>query len=323
MKRSVLLFLFVSFIICSSIYSGGEASAQVAEVELQQFLIEINWTSDELMDYLQFHEVSLEEFDSITELRDFLGTPITSENLNGLLSEYNIDQNDLQTLLAEFGETIDDYQFIEDLNLDVEFFLNYQEDFIVVNDFLSLFALTEDEIQTLFDHFRSLEDESRKENLNELTMSLDAVNYLRGADQLSTEEEESLLSLWNDMFEALQIDASFFLEKDDEKIEVELNDLIEKQSFDGYNLLMFLHNYEGELLATLAFSEEMFDSHLMYESLEHIVEVASLADEYHGMLQTAKLPVTAAHYLSNILFSLFLIISGIAILVLVKRRVNA
>ncbi len=323
MKRSVLLFLSVSLMFCLVIYSGNGANAQVEDADLQQLLNDINWTYEELNDYLQFHEVSLDDFDSLAQLNEFLGTPITGENLDELLLKYSIDFGELEILLAEFGETIDDYHFIEDLDLDIEFFLSYQEDFIVVNDFLSLFGLTENEIQTLFDHFSQLDEESAKQKLNEVNSSLEALNYLRGADQLSTEEEELLLSLWEDLFEAAEIDATFFLEKNDLQIEVELRDVVEKQSFDDFSLLMLLQNDEGDLLATLSFSEEMLDSHLMYESLEHIVEVAVLADEYRGQLQTAKLPTTAGHYVSNILVSLLLIIGGFIMLQFAKRRVHA
>jgi hypothetical protein len=83
---------------------------------------------------------------------------------------------------------------------------------------------------------------------------------------------------------------------------------------------MTLHNFEGDVLATLVFSGNMLDTHLMYESLEQLSGVAELADDYREMLAVAKLPITAGHFVTYIVLSLFLITAGFLMVIAVRRR---
>lgn len=320
MKRSVLLFTCVSLLLVSVIVSEHVVAAQVNETELQQYLVTNNWSKEELIDYLQFYDLVIADFDSWAELQDFLGTLITTENLNDLFGEYGIDQSDLEILLAEYGETIDDYKFIEDLDLDVEFFLAHKDEFSIVNDFVSLFGITEAETKKLFTHISGLDEKQSSEKLDNIFASLEALKYVREKDDLSADEQEQLLSLWNAMLEALDIEASFFLIKEEAITQVELKDLISEETLNGYSLQMSLHKFTGEHLATLLFSGEVLDSYIMYESLEQVGEVVKLADEYHEMLEIAKLPKTAGNFVVNILISIFLIVSGFAIIVTVQMR---
>jgi processed acidic surface protein len=323
MKRSVLLFTCVSFLLVSIVISEHVVAAQVNEVELQQYLVNNNWSKEELIDYLQFYDFTLADFDSLVELQDFLGTSITTENLNDLLGKYRLDHSDLEILLAEYGETIDDYKFIEDLDLDIEFFLAYNDKFSTVNDFVSLFGITEAEIQNLFNHTSELDEERTWEKLNNIYATLEALKYVRDKDDLSEAEQEQFLSLWIEMFEALDIDARFFLVKEEAMTPVELKNIISEETLNGSLLQMSLHKLAGEHLATLVFSAEMLDSDLMYEALEQIGEVVKLSGEYRQMLEIAKLPKTAGNFVVNILVSIFLIISGFAMLVTVQRRTTA
>ncbi|UTW70074.1 processed acidic surface protein [Anaerobacillus sp. HL2] len=73
----------------------------------------IYWSEEELNDYLSFYDYSLQQFNSLQEIQDFLGTPINNDNLYDLLGKYNMQHNDLEILLAEYGEMLDDYKFIE------------------------------------------------------------------------------------------------------------------------------------------------------------------------------------------------------------------
>lgn len=62
----------------------------------------------------------------------------------------------------------------------------------------------------------------------------------------------------------------------------------------------------------------MVESHLMYESLEQMSEIATLAIDYRETLQSAKLPNTATNYVTNIIISTILIIFGFIMLASVR-----
>ncbi|MCT8139464.1 processed acidic surface protein [Anaerobacillus sp. CMMVII] len=319
MKRSVFLFTCV-FVMITSICLQPTANAQVNEAQLNQYLTSINWTTGDLIDYLSFFDYELGDFESLEELEMFLGTPITNENLNELLGKYDMTHSDLEQLLAEYGETLDDYKFIDDLDLDVQFFLGHHEEFSIANDFLSLFGLTEDEMENLFEHIGKVDKDILEQNLNPVFKGLEELSYLQGVAKLSPEEQEQLFALWEQMFVAFQLDARFYLVKDETMSPIELQSLVNRDELEGYSLFMALHNLEGDVLATLAFSEDMLASHLMYESLDQLGQISKLAGEYSEMLATAKLPITAANFIENIVLSVLIISFGVLMVVVARRR---
>lgn len=321
MKRSVFVFLMILISINVLFLNENSVKAEISEGELKQYLVNLNWTNEQLENHLQFHNKNINDFDSFNDLQKFLGTPINNENLNNLLGNHDLEYNDLEMLLGEFGETIDDYQFIEDLELDVEFYLSYQEDFTVVNDFLSIFGLTEEELHNLFTHFSQINDDNMNEKLTSLRQSIYELNGNREDEQLSNNEIQHVFYFWQQLFEAMQLNSIVYLENNESMAEAEFSQLV-RANVQGYNMEMLLYNNEGHLLATLNMSEEQLNSYLMYESLEQITDVATIAQQYRGLVQTAKLPTTAGHFITKILLSMFLIVSGFIMLFVARRRVT-
>lgn len=320
MKRSVLF--FICFLVSVSFTNCLQevARAQVTQEQLDQYLTNLNWTTGELVEYLEFLDYSIEDFDSLEELKSFLGTPITNENLQNLFGKYNLTHHDLEVLLAEYGESLDDFKFIEDLDFHIEFFLNYQEEFSIVNDFLSLFGLTENEMENIFEHISHAEINEQK--LESIFRSLEVLSYLQGADELSNEEKAEVFSIWNELLETLKIDGRYYLVENEEMTSIELETLLTEEALEDFRLFVALHNADGEVLATLSFSEDMVHSHLIYESLEQLAEISKIAIDYRNMYTVAKLPITAGHFATNILVSIFFIIAGFFMLFVAKRRVS-
>lgn len=100
------------------------AQAAPPENELNQYLVQIGWTKQELLDYLDYYEIPLEEFSTVEELKEILGTPINSKNLQELLTKYDLTEKELQDLMDHFGDNLNEYKFIEDLDASVEFYVN-------------------------------------------------------------------------------------------------------------------------------------------------------------------------------------------------------
>ena len=78
----------------------------VAPDELKAFLTENNWTEEDLDSYLEYYyDMSLKDFSTIAELKETLGEPITEENLQQLIKDYEFqNEEDLIAFLIENGE---------------------------------------------------------------------------------------------------------------------------------------------------------------------------------------------------------------------------
>lgn len=68
MKRLVVSFILVTLIVGITPF---QISAAPNEQKLSTYLDEINWTKEELIDYLEYYGFTLEDFDSLEELTDF------------------------------------------------------------------------------------------------------------------------------------------------------------------------------------------------------------------------------------------------------------
>ncbi|MGZ4162214.1 MAG: processed acidic surface protein, partial [Neobacillus sp.] len=71
-KKSLLIYL-LSFLLVSNVSS---VSAAPPPKELNQYLAEIGWTKQELIEYLNYYEIPLDNFNTAAELKNMLGTPI-------------------------------------------------------------------------------------------------------------------------------------------------------------------------------------------------------------------------------------------------------
>jgi processed acidic surface protein len=168
----VKLIRYVLIIICSLIILPSNSSAAPSEEELTQYLSKLNWTLEELEEYLDFYELDLSHFETMAELQKALGTPITRENLQDLLASLNLSLEDAEDLLSQFGESILDYKFIENLELAINFYVHHNHDLAGIADFLSYIGLTNEEITSLFNHISSLQQKTLHLKINQLDTRL-------------------------------------------------------------------------------------------------------------------------------------------------------
>ncbi len=258
---------------------------------LDSYLSTINWSQADLDEYLVFYELTIGDFTDLSSLQQFLGTPIDEENLNNLLATYNMTYDDLQTLLIEYGETIADYTFIEDLKIDVEFYSNYHNEFIVVNDFLSIFGATEEELRNLFNHFTRLNKVETNQLLSKLKTSI-STHGVDSLDTLTNQDQQNLFSIWNDLLQSFEINAKYYFVDEYSVQPVDISRLIEEGVTEGFRLQIELFNDSGENLLEIHFTEEMLNSRLFSQALEEFIEVATFSNNYRTLRIDQKLPVT-------------------------------
>ncbi|GIO24645.1 processed acidic surface protein [Oceanobacillus sp. J11TS1] len=130
MKRPVKIFalFLILFIVLPGIAS---AQSNHFQKELENYLTEISSergltvTKEDIAFSVSFYDYYLEEFDTVKDLKEFLGEVIQKDgsNLNPIYDDYEIDQARLEATLAEFGETLEDYVFLDDLYTKVGYYL--------------------------------------------------------------------------------------------------------------------------------------------------------------------------------------------------------
>lgn len=281
------------------------------ESEVNQLLNELGWTRQELEDYLSFYEMKLDDFETTEDLQAMLGTPITEENLNALLKDYSLTREQLNSLLAEFGESLDDYKFIEDLDGAVDFYVNHDEELAESEAFLSQIGLTEEEVDRFFNYLISLDETALETEMENIEKNLAPFMEMEDLTQLTPEQEQALVDIWEDMLNAFHLRANFYLVgKNGTKTATLFQDLMKLETLNGKQLLVELSDLQGNLLLDMQLSEEMLSSDFLLDSGSELADVGDLAGELTDQLHDGKLPNTASPYGRNMLVGFILILLG-------------
>lgn len=117
--------IFLSVILLIGLFPQLSLAAKASkfDTDLNKYLIEISKvrgftvTKSHVEEALAYDEMSLKDFTSVPELKDYLGEVIKSNlsNLNEIYEVYNLNQKSLKAILAEHGEEINDYIFVDTL----------------------------------------------------------------------------------------------------------------------------------------------------------------------------------------------------------------
>lgn len=316
MKR--LLLIGVIFLFQFSFFSNS-VFAEVTPEELKDYTSETGFTESDLEDYLAVYDLSIKDFETVDELVSYLGEPVKKETIQTLLSKHNINEDELQHILGGFGESIHDYLFIKDLETTVDFYLNHAEVIVEAERMLSEIGLTEDEIDGLFLHFLSLNDMNFEENMKSLSSNLEQYFSYNSSEELSSDQQKELLVMYDKMIEIFELQPRYYLLKDGVKEAVAYNNLLEKSSLDGADLLVELYRSNDEYLLDLKVSEDMLASDFILVRGEKLLTVATLATEMSVKVQGNKLPTTASPYSNLLLIGVLLIVMGIGSVFMTRK----
>lgn len=285
-------------------------------------LADMNWNMEELQDYLAFYEMTLEDFDTLEDLQAMLGTPITDENLNELLQKYGLNHEQLQALLGEFGESLDDYHFIEDLDVAVDFYSNHDQDLAEAEELLAKIGLTEEEVDKLFTHFMSLDELVLEQEMERIMTQLEPFMNIEDPSQLTEDQQKQLLSIWDEMMSAFHLKANFFL-VDGARTAISYAELMKLNTLNGRSLLVELSDPQGNLLVDMQVSEDMLGSDFVLDAGENLVDVGDMAGELTKELHDNKLPDTVSPFGLNIMLVIPLMFAGFAFYLNTRKSENA
>ncbi len=313
-------------------------SFELTRDELNELLVEYGDIEEgqDVLDgtYIIFEEELIEYVDFY--LNGFEGTPIDEENLQTLLDEYGFDsKEDLEQFLNENEDSIENYEYIEDLEFAVDFYVNGDEYLDEIYGLFTEIGLTDEEVEKLFAHLETLdlEDPAFLEKLIELSDRMMAFVDFESAEELSAEQIAELFDIFNDMLDLFQIEAKYYLVKDGQKQTVSFETLMTMDTTNGYDLLIEIYNKQGEFLADILLTADMFGSELIKETGKDIKQVEEIVTknkkvsegtkEVKPSVKTVKggmLPKTASDHAGNAIAGLALVLVGFTIFRRLKAR---
>ncbi|MBY6052684.1 processed acidic surface protein [Cytobacillus firmus] len=392
MKR---LSIVIALIFLLSLFPAVSLAAP-SNAEVTKFLKETNWSEKGLNDHLEyFWDMSIEDFETIEEMIEYLGEPITEENLQQLLADYGFENEEeltallvengemeptddvsdvfryfdaldstvsfltytgteindetLQQLLNDYGltkeellslleendDSLENYEYIEDLDIMVSIYMGGDEmpGDDEMTQILGDIDLTDEELEALFAHFMTLdfEDPELLDKMMDLESRLMAFGEFDSADDLTEAEIAELISIMQEMMNLFQLDAEFYLFKDGEKIHLTTAEMIALEDTNGYDMLIELYNTQGQFLADMIITADMFSSELIEDTVTDLDQAETVIKKQDpGKVKQAskpvktvkggKLPNTAGNYIEGVIAGIGLLLIGIAILL--RRKVK-
>ncbi|PGV53382.1 processed acidic surface protein [Bacillus sp. AFS037270] len=262
------------------------ANAAPPETELNQYLAEIGWTKQELLHYLSYYEIPLDDFNTVEELKDVMGTPITSQNFQELLTKYGLTEKEFDDLMDHFGDNVNDYKFIEDLDASLEFYVNNDEYMAEVENALGEFGITEAEAEKLFNYLADVE-EKNKDQLDQIATNDTLWEKFLNVEDPSQLSDEDL----NEMVQILEQTIALYEIKMNFKVNgqaVTLNDLLKMEEPPKGNLSGSIYSTSGELLIDFTIPQQYFKSLDVVDNGEDLLHLGEISDDYVDHLHEKK-----------------------------------
>ncbi|MEC1262287.1 processed acidic surface protein [Bacillus swezeyi] len=318
-KRLVSLLVCVLFLA-----PAAEAFAAPKQAELNEYLEEIGITEKEMEAYLQdTYDESLRDFDSVEELRDFLGERLTEKLLASYLKEYGLSEKEAVDLFVENGymesgqNILDVFVFEYELD-DALFMVTYEEDDLEIGNLFQELGVDDQEWEKLVDHLRNVRDKNPnlENDLMALGERLEAVAAFESVSELSAQDIAEMLSVLNDVQKTLEVKTKYYLVKDGKKKAVTLTTLVSADDLKGASLLVEVYDLQGHFILDVLLTPEMIGSDLIHDTGAKVkqtktaVKHETKTSHVKKTVKGAKLPKTAGHYAEWSLLGVVLMLGG-------------
>lgn len=289
-------------------------------------------TTDDVRDVFRY----IDALDSTVSFLTYTGTEINEETLKQLLNDYGLTKEELISLLEENDDSLENYEYIEDLDIMVSIYLGGDElpGEDEMNQILADIDLTDEELEALFAHFMTLDFENPDllDKMMDLESRLMAFGEFDSAGDLTEAEIAELISIMQEMMDLFQLDAEFYLVKDGKKTHLTTAEMVALEETKGHDLLIELYNTQGQFLADMIITAEMFSSELIEDTVTDLNQAETVikkqgpakvkpVSKHPKTVKGGKLPNTAGNYIEGVLAGIGLILIGMAILH--RRKVRA
>ncbi|MDY0940894.1 MULTISPECIES: processed acidic surface protein [Priestia] len=305
--------ILLSFLLFVGVFpTSSFAAASTFDADFNKYLKSVSQTrgfevtKDDVEYSLSLYDDSLENYDTIADLEEFLGEPIAADlhNVQDVYADFDLDKTSLNALLKENGQSLDDYVYLDDLYEDVGFYLegddwyeddeSYDEEDTSYDDELSeedltdllsfmqsQFGLTSEELDRIQAHFTSLEDELSNEatlnRLDQLGERLAAFEDFDTATELSADQIAELMSIYKELLSIFHLDAKFSLVQGGSEKSLSLTDLINLEELKNASLKISLYTTDGKFLADMVITGDMFNSDIITDTGKEVEKSAEAA----------------------------------------------
>ncbi len=240
------------------------------------------------------------------------------------------------------GESLANFTYIEDLDLFLMDYFYDDEEFMedllseIAGDFAEI-GLTEEELERLFEHFMRIAeaDETIVDRLFALEDRVNQLPDFESSDDLTEAQMNEIVSVFNEILNIFQLNAKYYLVKGDSKQPITLNELMHLETTNDADLLIELYNLQGEFLADLLFTAELFGSDVIKGEVGKVIKpITEVKEEKKNPVKKpvkpvkkvtktengGKLPNTAGNYTEGILLGAAIAGLGAGMLVYRKRK---
>lgn len=287
-KRRVLMVylkaMLIGLLTFSFLFSVPSAQAAPSKNEINQYIAEIGWTKQEFLEYIDYYEIPLDEY-TMLSLKELLGPPINPNNFQGLLTKYKLTEKELNTLMDHFGDSVNKYKFINDLDSTVEFYIEADKDMADVEKAISDMGITESEVERLFNYLAAVE-EKNKDQLDQMATNdtlWENLMTVEDPSQLSDEDLDEMVRLLEQTIALYEVKVNF---KADGKA-VTLKDLLKMKEPPG-TLSGSVYSTSGELLIDFNIPREYFESMEAIVDGEDMIHLGEISDDYVDHMHEEK-----------------------------------
>jgi len=314
---------------------GVTALAAPDQTELNDYLTSINMTQDELEEYLNsYYGESIEDYDSVEELEETLGDPLTEESLAALLDEYGYTEEEVKELAVFYDDMDEDATLLDTyyFTSDVEYLILMEEEDSgspTMEDFADIFemmGITEDEINNLTEYIDNVisEDPAVEAKLEVLAERMtDLSDQYEDIFSMETTPEElpaaltaELTNIVKELQSTLKIDVKVSIEQNGVKSPLTFAQMLlmddSLETAENVKLYVDIFDNAGNLLLDAVLSDELFsevDIPGLVDDVKAVVNKPTISRTENG----GKLPKTASHTTEWALAGAFMMLSALAL----------
>ena len=321
---------------------GVTALAAPDQTELNDYLTSINMTQDELEEYLNsYYGESIEDYDSVEELEETLGDPLTEESLAALLDEYGYTEEEVKELAVFYDDMDEDATLLDTyyFTSDVEYLILMEEEDLgspTMEDFADIFemmGITEDEINNLTEYIDNVisEDPAVEAKLEVLAERMtDLSDQYEDIFSMETTPEElpaaltaELTNIVKELQSTLKIDVKVSIEQNGVKSPLTFAQMLTMddslETAENVKLYVDIFDNAGNLLLDAVLSDELFSEIDIPGLVDDVKTVVSKPQTISRTENGGKLPKTASHTTEWALAGAFMMLSALAL----RKKANA
>lgn len=285
-------------------------------------------TKEMLAKALDIYGTNLASFESVDELKDYMGEVIQADlsNLSSIYDAYDIDQEALIALLEQNGKSMNDFIYVYDLNVIA---YSGSEDTPVIDDamlaeLLKRMDLDEIELKNLENYFASMEDYyTSPVFITGISSSFERLSAaMEGMDpnaEITKEQARQITAYLNELFELMKLKVEISAIFNGKEEAFPISDLLHMtESNDGIDKIkLSFYGENNVFLADYYMSQDIID-YLKGKPSEIGEEIEEIIDQKPAGQKPAlprtedggKLPKTSTNYIPGAMLGGVLAVAG-------------